>query len=236
MQRLGKRVMAGHLVLLAAFLVQAEPPGRTLRLQIFHLHRERRRDARERIGKSGDQRAVAQIAHGLGRNAVHKLAPLVGVEHRRLSGFDDMIRTPHGGGRIKRHHLAGDEPVEQQHPHGGKLLLHARHRVVLAQVFDPGCHIDRPDGREREATIVAPCEKCPACAGVSTARVRVLDVGGEEFDVAPAGGAAGMGDERRHYIGVGRGRECTGWDDGGELIGHRASRRRMLPRSTKRSP
>jgi hypothetical protein len=40
--------------------------------------------------------------------------------------------------------------------------------------------------------------------------VIVVDLGGEEFDVAPAGGVAGVGDERRHYIGVGRGGERAG--------------------------
>ncbi len=43
----------------------------------------------------------------------------------------------------------------------------------------------------------------PAC-------VVVVDVGGEEFDVAPGGLLAEIGDERRHYIGVGRCRERTG--------------------------
>jgi hypothetical protein len=50
MQRLGKRMMARHGVMLAAFLVQPQPPARALRPEIFDLHFERRRDARERIG------------------------------------------------------------------------------------------------------------------------------------------------------------------------------------------
>jgi hypothetical protein len=41
--------------------------------------------------------------------------------------------------------------------------------------------------------------------------VIVVDVGGEELDIAPAGlVAAGIGDERRHYIGVGRVASVTG--------------------------
>jgi hypothetical protein len=44
--------------------------------------------------------------------------------------------------------------------------------------------------------------------------VRVADVGGEEFDIAPAGLFTEIGDERRHYIGVGRGGERRGFDDG----------------------
>jgi hypothetical protein len=51
-----------------------------------------------------------------------------------------------------------------------------------------------------------------ARAGVGPARVRVADIGGEEFDVAPAGGVAGVGDQRRHYVGVARtGERAPGW-------------------------
>ena len=66
-----------------------------------------------------------------------QLAPFLAVEHRRLAGFHDMLRPAHGGGRIHRHDLAGDQPVEQ-HPHGGELLLHARRPVVLLQLLHPG--------------------------------------------------------------------------------------------------
>jgi len=45
------------------------------------------------------------------------------------------------------------------------------------------------------------------------ARVIVVDVGGEEFDVAPVGGVAEIGDQSRQYIGVGWGGECAGGDD-----------------------
>ena len=145
----------------------------------------------------------------------------VGIEHRRLAGFHDMLRPAHGRGRVHRHHLAGDEPVEQ-HPHGRELLLHARRPVVLLQLLHPGRHVERPDRRERQAAIFAPGEEPGARPGISPARVVVVDVGGEEFDVAPAGLLAEVGDERRHYIGVGRCRERAGRDDGGELVGHRS--------------
>ena len=68
---------------------------------------------------------------------------------------------------------------------------------MLIQFLHPGRHVERPDGREREVTLLAPGEEPAAGAGVSPARVVVVDVGGEEFDVAPAGGIAGGGDERR---------------------------------------
>ena len=44
----------------------------------------------------------------------------------------------------------------------------------------------RPDRRRRQAAILAPAEKPVAGPGIGAARVRVADVGGEEFDVAPA--------------------------------------------------
>ena len=41
-----------------------------------------------------------------------------------------MLRSTHGGGRIHRHHLAGDQPIEQP-PHRGELLFHAGRGVPL---------------------------------------------------------------------------------------------------------
>ena len=121
--------------MLAAFLMQPQPPARALRPKVLHLHVQRGRDAREGIGEGGDQRPVAQIAHGIGRDGVEQLAPVGGVEHRRLAGFHDMLRAAHGRGRIGRHDLAGDEPIEQ-HAHGGELLLHARRRMGLLECLD----------------------------------------------------------------------------------------------------
>ena len=73
---------------------------------------------------------------------------------------------------------------------------------------------------ERQAALLAPGEEPGAGAGVGPARVGVVDVGGEEFDVAPAGLLADVGDQRRHYIGVGRGDERAGLEHGGQLVGH----------------
>ena len=113
-----------------------------------------------------------------------------------------MLRPAHRGGRVHRHHLAGDQPVEQ-HAHRGKLLLHARRPVFLLQLLHPSRNIERPDGREREPALLAPGEEPITRAGVGPARVVIVDVGGEELDIAPAGLVAEIGDERRHYIGVG---------------------------------
>jgi hypothetical protein len=59
--------------------------------------------------------------------------------------------------------------------------------MLLLQIFHPGRNVERPNGREREPAIFAPGEKPAAGARIGPPRVIVVDVGGEEFDVAPVG-------------------------------------------------
>jgi hypothetical protein len=82
-----------------------------------------------------------------------------------------------------------------------------------------GGDIVRPDRGQRQAASVAPGEEPGARPRVRPARVRVADVGGEEFDIAPAGGIAGGGDQRRHQAELGVGRQRVRRDDGPELRG-----------------
>src|SRR5205823_3160206 len=89
--------------------------------------------------------------------------------------------------------LPGNEPVEQ-HAHGRKLLLHTRRPMCPLQVFHPGRYVERPDGGEREPAIFAPGEKPAAGARIGPPRVIVVDVGGKEFDVAPVGLIADLGE------------------------------------------
>ena len=58
----------------------------------------------------------------------------------------------------------------------------------------------RPDRRRRQASVFAPGEEPAACARVGPARVRVADIGGEEFDIAPRRRVTEIGDQRRHDI------------------------------------
>jgi len=104
-----------------------------------------------------------------------------------------MLRPPHGRCRISRHHLAGDEPIEQ-HAHGSKLLLHARRRMGLLERLYIGRDIERPDRGQRQPAILAPGEELATGPCVSPARVRIADIRGEEFNVAPGGRFAGVGD------------------------------------------
>ena len=90
---------------------------------------------------------------------------------------------------------------------------------------------------ERQAALFAPGEEPAAGAGISAARVGIVDVGGEEFDVAPAGDVVFVSDEDRHYLGVGRprGRNRARMKHGGQLTGHPRGLT-MLPGGTPANP
>ena len=95
-----------------------------------------------------------------------------------------------------RHHLAGDEPVEQMADRG-KPLLDARRRELARANLDPGRDVHRLHGADRRhAGARTPGQKFIGGAGVGPARVRVADVGGEEFEEPHAGALAGGGHER----------------------------------------
>jgi hypothetical protein len=110
-QRFSQRVMARHVVFLAAFLMQPNGPAGTARPQILDLHIQRRANPRERVGEGGDQRPVPHIAQRHVRDRGEQLSPLAAFKHRRLAGLDDMLRTADRRGGICRHDLAGDQPV-----------------------------------------------------------------------------------------------------------------------------
>jgi hypothetical protein len=99
-------------MMLAAFLVQSKLPLGALRPEILDLHFQGRSDPRDGIGEGGDQRPVPQIAHRIGRDRVEQFPPLLAIKHRRLARFHDVLRAAHRRGRVRRHDLAGDQPVE----------------------------------------------------------------------------------------------------------------------------
>ena len=208
----GQRMVAGHDVMFSAFLVQPELPSRALRPEILNLHLQRRANPGEGIGEGGDQRPVAQIAHRLGRDGVEQLAPFLAVEHRRLTGFHDVLRAAYGGGRVMGKNLTGDQPVEQ-HADGGELLLHVRGGMALCATLYICTDIEWPDRSEAAALCFTPVEERGARPGVGPPGIRVADIGGEEIDVAPGGLIAGVGDQ--------------GWD-------HRVQRRDLERRRGRR--
>ena len=80
----------------------------------------------------------------------------------------------------------------------GEPLLYARRCQLARAGLDPGGDVHRLHGGDRRhAGGRAPGQEFIGSAGIGAARVRVADVGGEEFEEAHAGALAGGGDERR---------------------------------------
>jgi hypothetical protein len=107
-------VVTGHLVLLAAFLVQPHPAAPALHEVVTHLHLQHGADAREAVDHHRDEGTIAQaheqrfeafrlvLARRVSRDAyaVEQLARLLGGEHGRLAFFHDVFGTAHRVGRI----------------------------------------------------------------------------------------------------------------------------------------
>ena len=115
-------VVGGHLVPLAALLVQAEPGPAAFQVIILDPHAEGGADAGEGIDHDADQGPVAQADQRGGVDAVEELAGLLGGEHGRLAAFDAEFRAAYRAGRIEGDDAAADQPVEQ-HADGGQVLL-----------------------------------------------------------------------------------------------------------------
>ncbi len=177
--------------------MEADKPARALGLQILDLHFQRRANACEAISEGGNQHPVAQVANVLSRDGVDQPPPLIAFQHGSFAGLYHVLWAADGRCRVRGHHLAGHQPVEQ-HPYGCELLLHIRRRMGLLAALYICRNIKRPHSRKRPAALVAPGEKLRAGAHVSPARVRVADVGGEEVDIAPGGVVASVSDERRN--------------------------------------
>ena len=125
------------------------------------------------------------------------------IEHRRLAAPHDMARPAHGAGGIGRHDLADHHPIEQM-PQGGEAQLRGRRGARLLQLLDIGGDMHALDRRElRHAARLKPVEEFHGRARIGAARVRVADVGGEEFKEAIGGALAGGGDEGGGAVGEG---------------------------------
>ena len=80
---------------------------------------------------SARSRRSRTVSVGMASSSLrHSLPSSTGV----LPVFTDVLRPAHGGGRVCRRNLAGDQPVEQ-HAHRGELLLHVRRRMGLLQAL-----------------------------------------------------------------------------------------------------
>ena len=113
-----------------------------MRENILDRHPERRADPGEGIDHEPDERAIAQTDDGRRVNAVEQRARFRRIEHRRLPGRHDVTGPAHRRGRVDRHHLAGDEPIEQMTDRG-EPLLDARRRELARRGLDPGGDVHR---------------------------------------------------------------------------------------------
>jgi hypothetical protein len=101
-----------------------------------------------------------------------------------------MTRPAHGMRRIRRHDLAGHQPVEQ-HTDAGQMLLHRRRGAFTAQLLDIGGDIHRLHVAQLlDAAIFAPAQEGPSFARVGFTCVRIADIDGEEFEEPAHGGLA----------------------------------------------
>ena len=105
-------------------------------------------------------------------------------------------RTLRGG--IRRHDLTRHQPIEQ-HADGGQALLGGRRAVATGERLDIGANMQRRDVDDRgEAALLAPGEEFANRAAIGAPRVRVADVGDEEFPKARLGALARRLHERRN--------------------------------------
>ena len=87
-------VVGGHVVRLAAFLAQPEPPALAVGVVVADVHGQGGLDPGEGIEADRDQRPVAEADQVAAADAVEQLAGRLGVQDRRLAFLDDVGRTP----------------------------------------------------------------------------------------------------------------------------------------------
>jgi hypothetical protein len=137
-------VMRRHLVDLAAFFVEAQPPAFAVGEVIFDAHADRCADAGEAEGHQRDQRAVAQADDGRDVDAVEQLARLRGRQHGSLAALDGVLRPAQRVGGIDGEDLPDDEIVEQ-HSDRGEMLLDGRLFELARHRLDIGPDMNRLD-------------------------------------------------------------------------------------------
>ena len=208
-----ERMMAGHLVPLAVFLPQPNPEAPILNENVLHAHRSRRPDARKAENHKPDQRPITQPNRRADVDAVEQLAGLERVEHGRPPLAHAVGGPADRGGRVERHDLPGDEPVEQV-SEGGQAQLGGRRRVLAGLQLDPRGDMQRLHIDDRRDVLVgAPGEEVSDRTSVGAPRVRVADGRREELEEADAGALTSFRDERRN------GRRANEREGGHEALG-----------------
>jgi hypothetical protein len=115
-------MVAGHFVALAPLLMKPDPEASVLDVNVLDLHPQGGAHACEAEYHQSDQRPVAQAGRRGDVDSIEELPRLCRIEDRRLSPANAMRWPANGGGRIGRHDLAHDQPVEQMADRGQVLL------------------------------------------------------------------------------------------------------------------
>jgi hypothetical protein len=130
-------------------------------------------------------------------DAIEQRAGFGRIEYRRLPGRHNVPGPAHRCGRVDRHNLTGDEPIEQMTDRGEPLLDTRRCELAhtgLDQRRDVHWLHNRYGGNAGTCT---QRQEFFGRAVVGRPRVRVADVGREKFEEAHRRAFAGDGDERR---------------------------------------
>jgi hypothetical protein len=142
-----------------------------------------------------DRRAVAQAGMRRDIDAVEQRARLGRIEHRGLSRRDDVPGAVHRVCRVDRYNLAIDQPIEQV-PQRREPLLDRGRRQLARRRLDPRRDMHWLDGGDRYAGTRTPREEFFRSSSIGASRMRVADVGREEFEEADRRALTGRGDER----------------------------------------
>jgi hypothetical protein len=173
-------VMRGHLVFLAALLMQPHPAPPPLHKEIFHLHRDRRSYAGEGVDHETNHCSIAQTGKESSVDRVDQDARLVHIQDRRFALSLGVLRPAYRMGRVHGEDLADYHPIEE-HPQRSQPLFHRRLGTLPELILDEGRDVDRLDlGQILDAMHSAKRGEQPDRFHVRTAGVLVADVGAEE--------------------------------------------------------
>lgn len=182
-------VVDGHVVTLAAFLVQPDARALALRIVVLDAQPHRGPDAGEAIGQERDQRAVPQSDDGADVDTVEELASFFRGKNRRLTAGHDVFRASHRRRRIHGEEAADHQPVEE-HPDRRQVLFHGGRGERSLQALDVGHDVERLDvpqplGRDPRlaARGVVPREEPRDRPKVRRPGVRIANGGREELQV-----------------------------------------------------
>jgi hypothetical protein len=193
-----QRMMAGHLVELAALLVESHPEPPLLVEEVANVHAAGGGYAGEREHHHADEGTIAQPHHRLRLNRAQQLAGFLGRQDRRLALAELLARGFDGERRVVLEHAASDQMVEQR-ANGGHVLLEGGGRQAVGlgglQVV---AHVEGADFLD--ALLAAVLEEGKERAqrpAVGSPRIVVVDGGAQEVLDAIAGLAAGSLDDGR---------------------------------------